>query len=352
MGVKTYPVLGVMAGSSADGVDIAFCLFKKNEKWDFQLLACETFPYDDEEVELLKKLPTLSGKELIAADRFFSKIYAQKILTFITKYNVKPLLIGLHGHTVFHNPAKGYTYQLGHGGIIATLTNIPVVSDFRSQDIALGGEGAPLVPLGDEIFFEKYDAVLNIGGIANISFKKEGKRLGYDIVPANQLLNYEAQMLNLSYDDKGMIARKGNIIQSLYEQLIEAQAKIPLHKSLAREDVEKHYLPIIHKFKEHPVPDLLNTTSAFIADVISKHLEQFKNVFITGGGAHNAFLLELIQKKLPSLEITVPDKDIIDFKEAMIFAFLALRRFLNEETTLHTVTRASRNSITGALWLP
>ncbi|MCX7697369.1 MAG: anhydro-N-acetylmuramic acid kinase [Bacteroidales bacterium] len=350
--MKKYMVLGVMSGSSMDGIDMALCEFElKKNQWTYKIIHTQTTPYSCSEMELLKSMHHLPSDRFIEADRQISKIYAEKIIDFLSTYRTTPQLIGFHGHTVFHNPFRGYTYQAGHGGIIASLTRIPVVSDFRSQDVALGGEGAPLVPLGDEIFFSEYDAVLNLGGIANVSFKEGGVRKGFDIVPVNQVFNYLANYKGLPYDFDGKLAQSGILIPELLIDILKIN-KLK-NESLGREFVESFWIPLLTKYTNiAPIENILRTVAEAIAEILSQKLKNFRNILVTGGGAYNLFLIKLIQEKIPKTQIFIPNEQIIQFKEALIFAFLALLRFLNKENTLTSVTGANRPCIAGALWMP
>lgn len=350
--MKKYIVLGVMSGSSMDGVDMALCAFwQEKNSWVNKIIFAETIPYTQAEIEMLRKMPVLTASEFIEADRRMSIIYAQKILQFLSLQKNKPELISFHGHTIFHNPSAGYTYQAGHGGVIASLTGIPVVSDFRSQDIVLGGEGAPLVPLGDEVFYSEYEAVLNLGGIANVSFKDGNNRKGFDIVPVNQILNYLAELKGLPFDDGGNLAKNGNLIPELFQEIINI--KHSEGKSLGREFVEIHWIPVVKKYlKLFSINDVIHTTTAAITEILARILSKHQKILITGGGAYNTFLIELLRKKLPHARIFIPEDDIIQFKEALIFAFLGLLRLIQKENTLPTVTHSRRPSVSGALWMP
>jgi anhydro-N-acetylmuramic acid kinase len=346
---KEYKVIGMMSGTSLDGMDIAYCTFLlKDQKWHYLIHHAETYPYDKHWKSLLGRISQESQKTIDEVDREFGLLVGDTIRQFITKYDVKADIIGSHGHTVFHDPSIGKTLQIGDGKSIAKITGIRVINDFRSQDLSLGGQGAPLVPIGDMLLFSDYDSCLNLGGFANVSFDESGTQIGYDIGPCNLILNPLSSRAGYDYDDKGSLARKGKLIPGLLKKL-EA---LPYYsqrppKSLGREWLDKNILPLLSD--DEQVSDLLHTATEHVAIQISRNLHG--RVLVTGGGAYNNYLIERISE-LSGSEIIIPDDLTIQFKEAVVFAFLALRRVRNEINILGSVTGATRDHSAGRLHYP
>ncbi len=343
-------VIGLMSGTSMDGVDLAnveFSIHRKKVK--YRILKGETFPYPGKLLEKLKKSRESSGLELTLLDRELGRYYGELIQKFIG--NRKIDLIASHGHTVFHQPENGMTLQIGSGAEIATKTGIKTISDFRSVDIALGGQGAPLVPFGDELLFGEYDYCLNLGGYSNISFRKNNKRVAFDICPCNIILNLLANEKGKEYDDKGKLASKGEMDTELLKSLnrLDFYQK-KKNKSLGNEWLEENVLPLIQKSKLS-TKDKSATFTEHIAFQISKHIEKGKSVLITGGGAYNDYLLKRIQFH-SGAKIILPEKKLIDFKEALIFALLGYMREQNFVNTFASSTGASRDSSGGAVYFP
>jgi anhydro-N-acetylmuramic acid kinase len=347
-------VIGVMSGTSLDGLDLACCHFEFNEKWSFSLRHAITIPYSNYWRQLLEFLPNAMGVDVVKADMEYGHYIGKEIVKFIENTGIIPDLISSHGHTVFHQPDKGYTLQIGNGHAISAETGLPVVFDFRSLDVALGGQGAPLVPIGDQMLFGDYDCCLNLGGFANISFHdhKSG-RVAYDICPVNIVLNYLSQKTGNHFDNKGVMASSGNTDLLLLEILNKFEyydREYP--KSLGKEWVEQFVFPLLES-SDISIKNQLNTFSAHIADQVCKALESAGpgSVLVTGGGAFNEFLIQTIKDKTRS-EIIIPGTDTLNYKEAIVFALLGLLRFRNEINCLRSVTGASRNSVCGLLVSP
>lgn len=352
--MQIFSVLGVMSGTSVDGLDLALCSFKPVENlWKLEIEKTKFIAYDPGLRQKLLNAHLLNAEDLKLLDICFGEFVAEKINEFLKEYSLRVDLIASHGHTVFHRPDAGFTYQIGNGEVIAKKTNITVVCDFRTGDVALGGQGAPLVPIGDELLFGDYDACLNLGGFSNISFRDtNNKRIAYDICPVNIVLNKFAMLLGYDYDSCGKIAASGKTNLSLLSELdnIEFYTK-KYPKSLGREWVEKDFLPLIDKYKELPVEDILNTVTLHIANQISLNLRNLKNVLITGGGTFNKFLIENIRQKTKT-QLIIPDDELVNFKEAIVFAFLGLLRYLNKTNCLSSVTGAKRDSCCGMVCMP
>jgi len=347
-----WSVIGLMSGTSLDGLDLAFCQFDYEDAkgWSFKIVAAECYPYSQSWKQKLNDAHLLSGLDLLLLDQEYGQYIGEIIVSFKDKFNADPDFIASHGHTVFHRPDKRLSFQMGSGASIYAKTGIPVVCDFRSVDVNLGGQGAPLVPAGDAILFKEYDYCMNLGGIANISFDKEGIRLAYDICGCNLLLNALANEIGLEYDESGKIAETGVINNELLDMLDQwdyYQKSAP--KSLDKETMLSELLPLIQDFPVS-IADKLATVSEHITFQISKAIEKDAgSVLITGGGALNKTLVSKIKKKT-ILKVIVPDEELIHFKEALIFAFLGVLRVLNQNNTYASVTGASHDSIGGAIY--
>lgn len=348
-----YTIVGVMSGTSQDGLDIAICEFVAiNHNFNYAIIKAATIPYSAEQKNKLRSIPYLNVENYFKLNHQFGKFIGKEVAKFIAGSEEKPAAVASHGHTVFHQPQKGYSTQIGCGATIAAHSGLTTVCDFRSMDVALNGQGAPLVPVGDKLLFGQYKSCLNIGGIANISFEKNNSRIAFDICFANMALNYFAQLAGSDYDENGNWAKQGNFNKDLFDALNNLSFfKIKTAKSIGREYFEDEFLHTILKSKL-PVNDVLNTVVNHIAFQIGTVLNEnnLDDVFITGGGANNTFLIEAL-KKYYSGKIIIPDATTINFKEALIFAFLGYLR-LNEQTnTLSSVTGAKQNSIGGAVYL-
>lgn len=342
-------VIGVMSGTSLDGLDIAAIDFQfKNNKWEFQLIAATTIPYSTNWLKTLKNAPTLSGEKLMELHSEYGNFTGKQINEFIQKTNLKPELIASHGHTIFHQPEKNFTLQIGNGAEIAAVTKTKTVADFRVADIALGGQGAPLVPAGDKQLFSDFEYCLNLGGFANISFDKNNSRVAFDICPVNIVLNYFAEKRGLPFDKNGELGKQGKLNSELLQELnnLEFYSKNP-PKSLGREWVENILLPVLVNFKTSDL-DKIRTIYEHIAIQISR-VGKTGKILITGGGAYNSFLIERI-KGLSQLEIIIPSKEIIDFKEALIFAFLGVLKIENIINCYASVTGAINDSSCGVIF--
>ena len=342
-----------MSGTSLDGVDLAHIQFEiKKEQWYFKILECETVSYSPEWITQLKIAVGFSKKELEILNQNYTQLLSKIISAFIEKYQITSLdAVCSHGHTILHQPQNGFTLQIGNLPEIATLTQQKIVCDFRVQDVQLGGQGAPLVPIGDRILFSNYNYCLNLGGFSNISFEENNQRIAFDISPVNTVLNFYANQLGLNYDDKGAISSTGKINSALFEKLNQLefyQRKYP--KSLGFEFVKEIILPLIDNFPI-PIEDKLCTFTEHIALQTALALSIKKgNMLITGGGAYNAFLISRIQHYLPEMKIVIPEKKILEFKEALIFALLGILKLRNEINTLSSVTGAQKDHSAGVIY--
>jgi anhydro-N-acetylmuramic acid kinase len=346
----SYKVIGLMSGTSLDGIDIAYCDISFNKGlWKYNIGHAETIPYPKQWKIRLEKLEKSNALEFVQTDVQYGHYLGKHVHTFIKKYTLKPNFVSSHGHTIFHQPNNSLSTQIGNGAAISAECNLPVVCDFRSKDIALGGQGAPLVPIGDALLFPENAYCLNLGGFANISFDKNGKRLAFDICPVNIVLNLLSNKLGKKYDENGNLARKGKINEILLKKLNQLpyyKQKPP--KSLGREWVMTTVAPLLQKSGKNPF-DLLRTYTEHAAMQIAS-VSKSNSLFVTGGGAYNGFLADRIQY-YSGKKISVPDKKTLEFKEALIFAFLGVLRWRNEVNCLSSVTGVKYDHVGGCVYL-
>jgi anhydro-N-acetylmuramic acid kinase len=336
-----------MSGTSLDGIDLVYVQFDETNYQNFQILEAETIAYSNKWKETLQQAIHFSNEKLKKLNTQYGVLLADEILKFIKKYNLNQIdFIASHGHTILHQPEKGITLQIGCGKTIANKTKLKVVFDFRTQDVQLGGQGAPLVPIGDELLFSNFDYCLNLGGFSNISFNQNNQRIAFDICPVNIVLNYYVNKLGKDFDDEGKIASTGKINEQLLKQLnaISFYKKLP-PKSLGLEWVQQHIFPLIDNY-EKDIPSILKTFTEHVAVQIGKVIFKNNAVLITGGGAFNTFLLSRIEFYAKNT-INLPEKKLIDFKEAFIFSFLGLLRIHGKINCLQSVTGASKNHSSG-----
>jgi anhydro-N-acetylmuramic acid kinase len=344
-----------MSGTSLDGLDIAYCRFKHEEKkWKFSIKKAVTLKYENNWLNKLGAAQDIPGEELIELHNQYGAYLGNAVRKFIKENKIEKVdFVASHGHTIFHQPEKHFTFQLGHGASIAAACGLPVVSDFRALDVALGGQGAPLVPIGDMLLFKDYDYCLNLGGFANISFQQKDKRIAFDICPGNIVLNFLAGFLNMEYDRDGEIASKGKVnAQVLHKLNALAYYKKPFPKSLGREWVEKEFIPMMdnwHSSIEDKIATVTEHTAMQIAVIVKGKKGK---LLVTGGGAFNTHLVWRIKHLAPSIKIVVPDKELVNGKEALVFAFLGVLRWRGEANSLKSVTGASKNNSGGSIFLP
>jgi anhydro-N-acetylmuramic acid kinase len=339
-----------MSGTSLDGLDLALCEFAMREDtYQYRILKSETIPYSEEWRSKLGSIQKASAEAYFSLEAAYSKFVAGEVNAFI-RNETAPHAIASHGHTVFHQPQSGFTAQLGSCPIITALTGIDTIGDFRSLDVALGGQGAPLVPVGDELLFSNYDACLNIGGIANVSFRNpEGQRTAFDLCVANMALNALSLRLGIPYDHNGDLARKGKTDRSILSAL-KTLPYFSVHgaKSMGREWFESEMLPLLKGNPENLLATCTEHIGGVIAGVLNKN--KFRDVLVTGGGAFNKYLIECISASTET-KLIIPDDQTVNFKEALIFAFLGYLRIHNRINTLRSVTGARQDSCGGAIYL-
>jgi anhydro-N-acetylmuramic acid kinase len=357
---NTWNAIGVMSGTSVDGLDIAAASFSYQERWDYTLIKTDSIEYPAELKQRLLDCINASAQELVYLDLDLGSFIAHRITEFLKDTNISIDLVASHGHTVFHQPENGMTKQIGDGQTILQRTGIPTINDFRTMDVLNGGQGAPLVPMGDQYLFPGYDICLNIGGFANISFNDpSGNRIAFDTGPANLLLNYLSRKTGRQYDPNGEIARRGKLIDKLYNDfnnLSYYTRKPP--KSLGLEWVKDNIFQVLDN-ADNDIPDLLFTCARHISCHINKAIQnEFqetqdpnapKKVLVTGGGAHNQFLMDCLKMDGQGVSYILPSREIIDYKEALIFAFLGILRYLGKENILRSATGAKIDSIGGTV---
>ncbi len=352
MNNTTKYIIGVMSGTSLDGLDLVYVKINAEENYHFEILKAETISYSNEWKSALKEGFHLSGEKLVKLDADYGIYLGKTLLNFIEENNIEKLdFIASHGHTIFHNPEKKYTLQIGNGPYIASITGIKTICDFRVQDVALGGQGAPLVPIGDELLFSKYDYCLNLGGFSNISFNQNQQRIAFDICPVNIVLNHYVTALNMEYDDKGEIASEGNIDNNLLKTL----NSLPFYndakpKSLGYEFVVETIFPMIDKHNLS-IKDVLRTFVEHIAIQISKKIDSDsgKTLLITGGGAFNTFLIARLQS-YTTTKLIIPEESIINYKEALVFGLLGLLKDEGKNNCLKSVTGAIKDHSSGVVF--
>ncbi|SNR14875.1 anhydro-N-acetylmuramic acid kinase [Tenacibaculum jejuense] len=344
--------IGLMSGTSLDGLDLVYVKFNNFDYKDFQIIHAETRAYNKDWKHILSDAITLSTEELNKINDDYGLYLGRCVNEFIEKFRINNLdFIASHGHTVFHQPDKGITLQIGNGKKIAEMTNIKVVCDFRAQDVNLGGQGAPLVPIGDELLFEEYDYCLNLGGFANVSYKSKNERIAFDICPVNIVLNYYTKKIGLDYDKNGNIARSGKVNSDLLVKLnaLEFYKKQP-PKSLGLEWVKSEIFPLINNLETN-IPTILKTFVKHSTFQISEVIKNSNKVLITGGGAFNTYFIQEVERNI-NKKINMAPELLIEYKEALIFAFLGLLKLKNEVNCLKSVTGASKDHATGVIFNP
>lgn len=359
-----YRAIGLMSGSSLDGLDIVFAEIHENGgKWSYEIIHADCYTYNEEWIGKLKNAVSLTALDYQLLHTEYGHYLGQQVNRFIeeNQLHYKVAVVASHGHTTFHNPAKKMTAQLGDGAAIAAITQLPVVSDLRALDIAFGGQGAPIVPIGEKLLLGDYDYFLNIGGIANISANKE-QYIAFDVCAANRVLNMLAADAGKEYDDEGRMAAAGNINNALLEKLNALdyyQQSYP--KSLANDFGTDVVYPLVRD-SGCGIPDGLRTYTEHIAIQIKSAITGLKNfklqtsnlkLLCTGGGVFNTFLIDCLKDQLKELkiEVIIPDEKLVKYKEALIMALIGVLRWREETNVLSSVTGARRDSVGGAMWM-
>lgn len=356
MKTENYKVIGMMSGTSLDGIDLAYISFAKSDAWHYKIHKAITLPYTEIWKKCLQTGNNLNKKELKALDKEYTKYLGGKIKNFIESISETHTFeettvdfICSHGHTILHQPEKGVTLQIGNLPELATQIEQTVVCNFRVQDVALDGQGAPLVPVGDQLLFNEYDYCLNLGGFANVSFEENMKRIAFDICPVNIVMNMLAEKLGFLFDKDGQLAKKGTLIPELLQQLNALEFyKLPHPKSLGLEWVEKHIFPLLDKTEASTV-DLLHTFTEHVAIQLADTFNNGASVLVTGGGTYNSYLLERL-KSHKNLNLIVPSKEIIEYKEALVFGLLGVLKMRGEVNCLSSVTGSEKDHSSGVVF--
>lgn len=361
-------VIGLMSGSSLDGLDIAFAEFEvKGESIDFELIKAETVEFSEQWQRRLKNLPKVDALSFAKTNTYFGHLLGNMVNDFIERHGVEVDFVASHGHTIFHYPDNRITVQIGDGAAMAAVTGLPIINNFRTHDIAIDGEGTPLAPIADKYLFGGYDFYLNIGGIANISCDIDGRFVAFDIGAANQIFNRLANLLQLPYDNEGDIAKSGTVNETILNQINEMPYfQQPYPKSLDNTWLQENILPT-YLMAEDSIANKLRTgceqlaqqTAFSIQEIIKKEkiavptAEQPFKIFVTGGGAYNTFLMERIEavcnQYFPT-KIIVAAPEIVEYKEALLMALMGVLRVQNKVNVMRSVTGAKLDTIGGAIW--
>lgn len=360
-----YRAIGLMSGSSLDGLDIVFAELQENGgTWSFEIIAADCYPYEAEWTYNLQNAVSMSALDYQLLHTAYGHYLGQQVNHFIEENNLhyQVGLIASHGHTTFHIPAQKMTAQLGDGAAIAAQTKLPVISDLRALDVAFGGQGAPIVPIGEKLLFSGYQLFLNLGGIANISVRSDDSYIAFDVCAANRVLNLIASGIGKEFDEGGNLARSGNVHFGLLQQLNELDYYSQSYpKSLANSFGTGVVYPLIRAFQLSP-QDALRTYTEHIVQQIVRSITttkalasqtENKKMLVTGGGAFNTFLIERLKEELQllNIEVVVPDAQIVQYKEALVMALIGVLRWRQEYNVLSSVTGAERDSIGGAVWI-
>lgn len=353
-----------MSGSSLDGLDIAHVQLEEvRGQWSFSILHADCIPYSGKWITALQQATSLPAIDFVKLHTAYGRYLGEMVNEFTARHDLvhQVHFIASHGHTVFHEPAHRTTCQIGDGAPIAAIAGLPVINDLRAMDVALGGQGAPIVPIGDKLLFGGYDYLLNIGGIANVTIQGgDSGALAFDICPANQVLNLLAEREGKKMDEDGAMAASGKLLPDMLEQCEAAEYyRLTPPKSLSNESARNMVQPILSN-QVYATNDLLHTATIHIATQIAEVVAQHKidkgesTMLITGGGAFNSFLVATLQQQLAPLGITIviPDTTVVMYKEALVMALIGALRWREEVNVLSSVTGASRDSVGGALWLP
>ncbi len=347
--LESLHILGLMSGTSLDGLDLCLTAFRQKENggWQYEILSATTMPYHDEWIQKLQRAPMLNALDFVALHKEYGKYLGEQSAHFLQSKNLKADYIASHGHTIFHQPKRGITCQIGDGSALAAAAGISTIFDFRSLDVALGGQGAPLVPIGDRLLFSEYGSCLNLGGFANISYEQNGKRMAFDVCPCNIVLNALSQTAGQAYDKDGLLASKGNVNMALLEELNSLDFYTQQGaKSLGREWVEDVFYKKIES-SNIPLLDKMRTMCEHVAIQVA-HCAQGSTLLATGGGAFNKFLMQRIAD-LCKCKVVVPDAQTVNFKEALVFAFLGALYVTNQPNSLASSTGAKHDSVGGCL---
>ncbi|MBC2839249.1 anhydro-N-acetylmuramic acid kinase [Robiginitalea sp. SC105] len=357
--MKTYRILGMMSGTSLDGLDLVLAeLTDTGETWKYRILEADCIDYDAPMRERLHQAIGLGAVDLLAFHTEYGRWLGRAARQFLRTRNTRVDAVASHGHTIHHRPDRGVTFQLGCPQEVALHSGVTCIGDFRSLDVRLGGQGAPLVPIGDRLLFGEFDFCLNLGGISNISFERDGKRTAFDIGIANMLLNHLSREAGHPYDAGGNLARKGRVLPGLLRALDNLPYyHQPFPKSTGYEWFRDAILPLLADAPDSP-ENRLQTAVRHIAGTIARQIDQLAGgnpgkVLVTGGGAYNAYLMEVLEEATaPGIRLVVPEGGLVENKEALVFALLGALRLQEGVNVLASVTGASRDSCSGVIYLP
>ena len=351
--MKNYYVIGVMSGTSIDGLDLVYANFIYKNSWSFSVINSKTYNYSDEWQFTLKELAKKDIESIKLIDKKYTKLISKHVLQFIDEFNISKIdFISSHGHTALHDPSNSLTYQIGNLPELSNYLGLKIVCDFRTQDVRFGGQGAPLVPVGEKYLFSDYKTLINLGGFANITKMSNNNLIAYDICPVNIVFNQLSNLIEQKFDDKGIIAASGKLNIELFNHLQSfGYYKAHPPKSLGVEWVNDFINPTLNKFSKLSTADLLHTFSNHFAKQISDNIETNGKVLITGGGAYNDYLIQRI-RDLTNCKIEIPNPTIIEYKEALIFGFLGVLRDQNINNCYSSVTGAKKNHCSGEIIIP
>ena len=355
--ISVYHGIGLMSGTSLDGIDLAYCRFEQSEEgWSFELVHAETVDMDPKWHDRLVCLPDQDAVTYAKTHVYFGHYLGQVTADYIKRNGLKPQFVASHGQTIFHQPEKNFTSQIGDGETFVSYLDCPLVCNFRNKDVALGGQGAPLVPFGEKYLFPENRLFLNLGGFSNLTVGE----IAFDVCACNMALNWLVKNIdpNLKYDEDGKIAFSGQLDEGFLAALnaLDYYAADP-PKSLGAEWFEASLLPILVHY-DLPVPDKLRTYTHHIALQVAAAVDTMEEtgdeLMVTGGGAHNSFLMEEIGAELKKVGVSLKSVDpmVVDYKEAIIFAFLGLNTLLGNANVLPSVTGARRGAPGGSVHVP
>lgn len=347
-------IIGIMSGSSLDGIDMACVHFNDIGGIQYEITATQTFALPDELRQKLRHIVDMNAFELSKVESSYTQFIADLVIRFCKNYKLECTVLGVHGHTVLHLPDIQSSWQLLNAGMLSSLTEKSVVSDFRNQDMALGGQGTPMAALIDRDFFSDYAAVINLGGIANVSIFQDGTQEAYDICPCNQVHDVLAGKMQLPFDKDGLLGANGHVDEELLDKLIQHDyLKIPPPKSLDNTWIREEWLPILES-TSISVNDALRTHYECVAICLRNALSDLKGkILLTGGGAKNKFLIDLLKQitQRDDIEIELPENRLIDFKESFLMAYMAFKRIKMQSNFIKECTGASKDVIAGALYI-
>ena len=357
--MKIYKVLGLMSGTSLDGLDLCYChLWSVNDTWQYEIVKAKSVAYEKAMRNKLKDAIFLKAEALLIFHNAYGHWLGEQARQFIAENNLEVDFISSHGHTTHHKPEAGLTFQIGSGQHLANTSGYRTICDFRSNDLALGGQGAPLVPIGDKLLLDEYDYCLNLGGISNISFDYKAQRLAFDVGLANMILNHITAKIDMPYDDGGQLAKSGSLNQEMLSALNALEYyKLPYPKSTGYEWFIAEVVPIVERTTD-TTANLLHTSIHHICEQLAIQLNSFSSgktarLLVTGGGALNLFMIETLKAKLnASISVIVPSTTLIAYKEALVFALMGVLRLENKINVFSSVTGASRDCTGGVVYFP